>query len=385
MPRINVYKALEFLGISVSLHKNAYRFLFTLESPSSNYYNPHAASIIRRLLALLGRGEMRRGNSRVIERLIVLLMGQIEVLLVNTYGGQDNDSVLSMFDGFIFDDLSAFSQISKANFQEKIDSLLYGRTGRTIYSIESYCPGVSFSDRSASLVVYTSVMRYLNNTPDIERRRGKLAFLNRLADDEGESRVTRRISRMLSTYLRRHMDDVNTGGGDSFDRMFRRLVANYGFSSILVDKCIKARNKAVHEGVCRCGVEELALLFTVLFCSDAASRPLRGVTGSLVEQKAEAEVQRELRGRMFRKVVSVVVGVGVCSVFAYIIGMFVTGSYIGDSDIRRLRWDTSSSQFNARINELIATKDTSELLEVQRDLRWIDNAIYGTRENVSGQ
>lgn len=366
------------------LHRNAHRFLVTLECVSSKFYNPHAASIIRRLLQEVARvGGNRRAVQR--EHLIVLFMGQIETLLLSTCGGQDRDSILNMYEGFVFDDMSAFRQISKVSFHEKIDSLLYGKPERTIYAIESYYPSVSFTDSSASLIVYSSVMRYLAGTPDMERRRRKLDFLERLSQDASQSDDTRRVCRSLAACMRSHLDEVNTGGGEAFDRMFRRLVANCGFDRTLVDRCIRARNKAVHEGRCQCGDDVLCLQFTMLFGSQVGESSANESARLQIEQKVETAVSGELVRVRTRKALSAAVIVAVVALFGYLVGMFVAGSYIGESDIERVRWNTESSQFNARMNELIATKDTSELLRVQHDLQWIDNYINQPAQNSTRQ
>jgi|GEM_PF-5149958 len=381
MPRLNVLHALDALSLPESLHENVYRLLLTLENSESNHYNPYAADVIRRLLINISdNGSLHERNY-----LTVSFMGQYESLLISLSGGINRNAALELFElayssiiGGTTPDLSLFKKITKVDFEEKISSLLYGSSARDIYAIENHYPKISLSEEGAGIMISAAVKRYLNSTPEPERRANKLRYLNAKAADTRLNKQDRLLCDLLARELAQYGEESQSEGGDMFNRIFRESIKGLNVSEDLIKNCIKTRNKAVHEGKCRTSTTELAIMLLVLFCSRPAIKPTDELDSnqSRIEADIRTEVAKDLRAKRNSKIRTVIFSAVSISALLYAIAVFVTGLFVGESEIRKVTWDTHSTQFNARINEVIATKDTTQLLEIQRDQKWINENLY---------
>lgn len=262
--------------------------------------------------------------------------------------------------------------VSKVAMQEKIDSLLFARPERIICPMEGYNTTVMLGSENGQLMIHTSVMIYLNNTPDINHRQNKIDYLTRRANNPATDKFDAALCKRLADMLRAHLNDSNTEGGDSFNRLLHEIFQRNGIPEEAINKCIKARNVAVHEGVAKCSNNTLAILLSQLILSKVA---MEKSDNSQLEQTVARELARDrLNMRISRFFQMLVPTILACS-FIYYIASFAVGSYMGETDAQRLRWPVHDSQLNARINELIATKDTAQLIEIRNDLKWIDENI----------
>lgn len=370
MKRLNVLRVLKKLKLPSGMAEPTRRLLLTLENPSSEYYNPHAAETIRNLLQQILTNGKRR------DYFLVLFLGQYESLLLNTRTDFDPHSMLNVAMGAATGNTSStlplLKPVSKVILQEKIDSLLYARPERIIYPLEGYNTNVRLGTENGQLMIYTSVMIYLNNTPDINYRQNKIDYLTRRANNPTTDKFDAALCKRLADLLRVHLNDANTEGGDSFNRLLRKVFQGSDIPEEAIKKCIKARNAAVHEGKAKCSNSTFAILLYQLILSEVA---MEKSDNSQVEQTVARELARDRFNmgvsRFFQMLIPTILA---CS-FIYYIVSFAIGSYIGKTDMQRLSWPIHDSQFNARINELIATKDTAQLIEVRNDLKWIDENI----------
>lgn len=379
MSRLNIFESLKQLNLPLDLHANAYRLIATLESPMSYICNPLAASTLRELLKEVQF--YHHGNHQRLEYLAVLFLGQIETLLMTCMGGVLTDKVgfFNLMEGIVLN-LHDVAPITKADFQERIDSLLFGRPKRKIYPMESYNPKVSFVGSTAGMMVHSSVMGYLRATPDFEARQRKLDFLRRKVDDEQVDEQTRYLCIMLSNALHQHLKDDDTSKEDSFAIIFRKLMESAGLKdeSNIINDCIKARNYAVHEGtynIRKYGLRVLRFYLLLLFNSEVAISSENEIDSRSIEEYVRREVAKDIRNEKITKALGIAVNVAIVALLAWFAATFITSAYMKDTEIRQVRWTPTYSQLNARINEAIATKDTTQIIDIHDDLKWIDENI----------
>lgn len=385
MARLNMIKALKVLGIPTSLAPNAYRLIYTLQSPKSQCYSPHAAITIKSLLCeiMIHRGKMTKRR----DYLTLLFLGQVEALLVSTSTQYNILMACEAFDSVVNNrsvvDLDLIKPMPKVNFQEAIDSLLYGKPCRSITPLEGYAPNVRLGSENAMLLTFASVMRYLESTTDIEKRQRKLQWLKDQACSQTTNNLSSNFNRylceMLAAYITVYINENATSGGEAFSKIFNKLAKEHDVTDDTIRRCIKARNMAVHEGVCRCPNSILSVFLMLLILSLQATES----SDNDIEEAVNESMSKDRNQIKTVKIISVAASVAIISMLGYIISMFVVGSYIGDSEIRSVYWPSNSPQLNARINELIATKDTVRLLELQSDMRWIEDNINKSTQKDS--
>lgn len=346
------------------------RLLLTLEKPSSEYYNPHAAQTIRNLLQQILTNGKRR------DYFLVLFLGQYETLLLHTRSDFDPQAMLAVamseITGNTSSTFSLVQPVSKVELQEKINSLLYARPERIIYPMEGYNTTVRLGSENGQLMIYTSVMIYLKNTQDINYRQNKIDYLTRRANNPSTDKFDAALCKRLADLLREHLNDANTDGGDSFNRLLHKVFQGRNIPEEVIKKCIKARNVAVHEGKAKCSNNTFAVLLYPLILSKVA---MEKSDDSQLEQAVSRELVKDRFNMGVSRFFQVLIPAILACSFIFYIASFAVASYMGETDMQRLRWSVYNSQFDARINELIATKDTAQLIEVRNDLKWIDENI----------
>ena len=381
MSRLNMLKVIKALHFPEETHSSLYRLLFTLESPGSKYYNPHAAQILYSLFLELSRNGTNGSDER--NRLYVLFLGVYESLMVSLCSFPSSESVykvgmneMARYLGFTdkgeISVITLVSPISKFDLGEKVAALLYARKEKRVTTIENYCPRVELGSLGAELMVNAMVKIYIASTPESEKREKKLIFLKKRVKDLTNDEDERWICEMIVNGLENHSDLVNSGGGDIFNRLLREAIGNKNNEST-IRKCVNARNKAVHEGNAEADNEVLGQLLYLLVKTPPAlsSEEVYSFENEQIDRKVTIEVSKDLRYRRVSRIIGkIMVGIIMC-VIVWIGSIIVASIFAGKTDMDKLRWESVDQQLDVRINEAIATKDTAQLLKIQHDLKWI--------------
>lgn len=295
------------------------------------------------------------------------------LIATTDYNDSRLDTLRLLFTGDVFGSLIMSNILT---FQETVESLLYGREERDITPIED--ASVTFvSSQNYAIIIHTAITRYLNATPDMEQRIRKREYLSKKSSDMKYPQQKRLISHALYEYLNITINDKSYDSGEQFAILFKNLTKIFEFDDKLIEQCLATRNAAVHDGKCKCSKQVLAIYLLLLFYSVPAKHdPESPLYSEKDEKQIQTEVHKDvIKCRISLAIQSVIGGVVVCAIL-YLASIVVVGSYVGSSDLERTLMPLNDSQFNARINELYAKKDTATILQVQKDIKWIERELY---------
>lgn len=386
MSRLNMLKVVETFNYPKDFHSSLYRLLFTLESPESVYYSPHAAQILRAILLDISRNGYKRSDE--MNRLYVLFLGTYESLMVTLRSHMSSDSrdrfeenelwrYLGFPEDVKFSEKTMLKPITKYELGERAESLLYAREERKVIPIENYCPKFKLGSAGAKMLIDAIVKMYVASTTDEERRKNKLIFLKKRANDGTRGEDERLICEMLADSLENSSGSGKVRGGDLFNRLLREVSGNNPEHERIVGRIIKARNMAVHEGHAETDDVALANMISLLAVTVPAQRSDREarLDSEVIERKVADEVSKDLRSRKLSATFGKIFAGLVIAVAVWIGAIMIASVFAGKTDMEKLRWEPIEGQLDVRINEAIATKDTTQLLKIQRDLKWINDHL----------